>query len=194
MLPWGHAAVGYLLYTALVHYRDDVDGVPAGAPVLALAIGTQFADLVDKPLAWYLGILDSGRSLGHSLLTAVVLLAVVHWLATRYGRRELSVAFAVGHLSHLAADALYPLLRGEWAELGFLLWPVLSRPGVEVDRTVTEVIVASTFSPTGLFELALFVAATALWLRHGAPGLVEFRRGVRWSIAGTVATLRRLTP
>ena len=194
MLPWGHAAVGYLLYTALVHYRDDVDGVPAGAPVLALAIGTQFADLVDKPLAWYLGILDSGRSLGHSLLTAVVLLAVVHWLATRYGRRELSVAFAVGHLSHLAADALYPLLRGEWAELGFLLWPVLSRPGVEVDRTITEVIVASTFSPTGFFELALFVAATALWLRHGAPGFAEFRRVVRWSIAGTAASLRRLTP
>lgn len=173
MLPWGHAAVGYLLYTAVVRYREGEGALPSGPPVLALAVGTQFADLVDKPLAWYLNVLPSGRSLGHSLLVAIVLISIVHSIAVRYDRRELSVAFAVGHLSHLAADALYPLLRGEWAELYFLFWPLLDRPEADVDRTIVEVLVTSTLSPTGYFELGLFVVATAVWISHGWPGRRE---------------------
>lgn len=194
MLPWGHVAVGYLLYTSLVRYRRGEGAVPAGAMVVALALGTQFADLVDKPLAWYLGVLESGRSLAHSLLVAVLVVAVVYWVATWYDRREFGVAFAVGHLSHLAADALYPIVRGEWVELRYLLWPVLERPDPVVDRTVTEVVVASTFSPTGYLEAGLFVAAAALWVSRGAPGLGEFRAGTTRALGGTAAVLRRLTP
>ncbi len=171
MLPWGHAAVGYLLYAALCRYRTG--DIPDGAAVLALAVGTQIADLIDKPLAWYLGVLPSGRSLGHSIFTAIVLLAAVHWLAVRYRRRELSVAFAVGHLSHLAADSVHPLLRGEFGDLGFLLWPVIPQhpDETETDRTILGVLIDSSFSITGAFELLLFVVATGLWLSHRMPGL-----------------------
>ncbi len=169
MLPWGHAAVGYLLYAALTRYRDGER--PAEAPVIALAIGTQFADLLDKPLAWYVGVLPSGRSLGHSVFTAIVVIAIVHWLAVRYDRRELSVAFAVGHLSHLAADSVYPLLRGDWEGLHFLLWPVLPQTSSETSYTILEVLIASTLSVTGAFELLLFCVATALWISHRMPGL-----------------------
>lgn len=185
MLPWGHAAVGYLLYAAHVRYHNGDH--PSGWPVLALAVGTQFADLVDKPLGWYLGVVPSGRSLGHSIITAVVVLAVVYWLAVQYDRRDLGVAFAIGHVSHLAADALYPALRGDWSDLGFLLWPVVGQPDADADRAVVEVLLNSTFSTTGYFELGLFVVATALWIRHGMPGLRELYVAVRTAV-------RRLTP
>jgi len=183
VLPWGHAAVGYLLYTVLCRYRTGE--TPESAPVLALAVGTQIADLIDKPLAWYLGVIPSGRSLGHSLFTAVVLIAIADWIARRYGRREYSAAFAVGHLSHLAADSVYPILRGNFGELRFLLWPAIPQPPeeTETDRTIPQVLIESTFSPVGVFELLLFVLATALWLAHRAPGL--------WLCLGAVRSLVR---
>ena len=41
--------------------------------MLALAIGTQLPDLIDKPLTYQFAVLPSGRSLGHSLFFAAVL-------------------------------------------------------------------------------------------------------------------------
>jgi hypothetical protein len=168
MLPWGHAAVGYLLYTALS--RSRTGNTPEGAAVLALAVGTQFADLVDKPLAWYLGALPSGRSLAHSLFVAVALLLVLDRLAVRYERRDLSIAFTVGHLTHLAGDTIYGL--GDGVEtFRFLLWPAVPQTGTETGYTILQMLIELTLSPIGIFESVLFVAATGLWVSHRAPGL-----------------------
>lgn len=185
MLPWGHAAVGYLLYVAFVRYRGGTR--PAGPAVLALAVGTQFADLVDKPLGWYLGVIPGGRSLAHSLLVAAAVLGAVHWAAGRYDRREIGAAFAIGHLSHLAADALYPVLEREWVDLAYFLWPVVADPDPVTDASITEVLLASTFSVTWYFEVGLFVVATALWVSDGTPGLAELN-------AGAATAVRRLSP
>ncbi|MCQ4334748.1 metal-dependent hydrolase [Natronomonas sp. F2-12] len=167
--PGGHAAVGYLLYTALCRFRTE--SIPDGAAVLALAVGTQFADLLDKPLAWYLGVLPSGRSLGHSVFATALLLVIVHRVATHYRRRELSIAFAVGHLLHLAGDAVYPLLDGDLGELQFLLWPAVSQSGGKTGYTILETLIELSQTTGGLIELALFLVATGLWLSHRAPGL-----------------------
>lgn len=169
MFPWGHAAVGYLLYVALVRYRFGER--PEGAPVIALAIGTQFPDLVDKPLAWYLGVLPSGRSLAHSVFVAMVLISLVYWLASRFDRSELGVAFALGYLSHLLGDVVYPLFRGEWEAVGILLWPIVPQPGSETDYTILEVLLQATESAVGIFEIVLFVFTTGLWIAHRGPGL-----------------------
>jgi len=103
MLPWGHAAVGYLCYSFIVRVRDR--RAPTGPAVLTLAVGTQLPDLIDKPLAWSLGILPSGRSLGHSLLFAVLLTIVVWVVAQRYDRQREVSALMVGHLLHVLADS-----------------------------------------------------------------------------------------
>ena len=94
MWPWGHAAAGYLLYTLWARRRFHRP--PAGAATLALAVGTQFPDLVDKPLAWTFGISPSGRAGAHSLLIAIPLLLML-WvgLPDRH-RRSLWGAFAAG--------------------------------------------------------------------------------------------------
>lgn len=125
MMPLGHAAVGYLLYAAYaVRRRFD----PHSGPLLAVLFGTQFPDLVDKPLGWTFGVLPSGRSLAHSLITAALVVALVLYAARRHDRWYWGTAFSIGYLSHLAADSVMPALRGRPDRLTNLGWPLLPPP------------------------------------------------------------------
>lgn len=173
MLPWGHLAVGYILYS--VGVRLVADRKPEGIPVIFLAIGTQFPDLIDKPLADIFNILPSGRSLGHSLVFTLVLLSVVYLLARRYDRFPEAVAFSFGHISHIVTDALPPAIAGEWAKLGFLGWPITPAYQYSADvegRVLTEYLfIQLTTSPH--HELVLFVFAIGLWFYDGMPGFED---------------------
>jgi hypothetical protein len=143
MWPWGHAAVGYLVY-AVVRRAGGEEWPPDDATAIALAVGTQLPDLVDKPLAWSFGVLPSGRSLAHSLLVGGLLVAVVVALARRYGRHERAGAFAVGYYAHLFGDALGPLTSLDVEFLTFLAWPVLAPPPYENDSSFAEHLAALT--------------------------------------------------
>jgi membrane-bound metal-dependent hydrolase YbcI (DUF457 family) len=193
MWPWGHLAVGYVLYSLGVRARTGE--APDGWNVVALALGTQFPDLVDKPLAWWLGVLPGGRTLAHSLLVAVPLVLLVGLLARRYDAGPRATAFALGYLSHLAGDALVPALVGSSRELAFLLWPatptvVYENPPLLADLSLTReavvdlvavvlapggfaAVVAVAASPVVLAELAVVAALAALWLVDGLPPLPE---------------------
>lgn len=177
MWPWGHVAVGYLLYTA--YSRARFDEHPSHVPALILVLGTQFPDLVDKPLAWYLGVLPTGRTLAHSLVTALPLVLVVYLAARWYGRGEYGVAFAVGALSHLSVDAL-PVLWSTEVTANFLLWPVVPVDTYEEGApTVLGLLLGSLSDPYFFSEFVLVVIALALWVRHGHPGLPPIRSAVR---------------
>jgi hypothetical protein len=76
MWPWGHLALGYLLYSPFARARFGRP--PTDRATLLLAFGTQLPDLVDKPLAWRLDVLPAGRTLGHSLLSVVAVSALVY--------------------------------------------------------------------------------------------------------------------
>lgn len=132
VLPLGHAAVGYLV-SALPAFVRDYEP-PRGAELLALLVGTQAPDLVDKPLA-YFGVIASGRSLAHSLLVAGPLVALGYWLRPRRVPARVAGFFVVGYLAHLPADTYRLLLAGRWSEARFLLWPAfppLDYPGDDV--------------------------------------------------------------
>ena len=171
MLPWGHLAVGYLCLSLAVRFRYRTP--PRGPAAIAVAIGTQLPDLVDKPLAWRFGLIPSGRSLAHSLLFLTVL-AVMAWaLAARYDRQLEASAFVGAYLSHVLADMLPAALAGEWARLGSLLWPitpVYQYPG-ELDYTIIgfflELEPAALVSP----GLGLTIVALGLWVYDGTPGI-----------------------
>lgn len=182
MLPWGHLAVGYLLYTAatrLVRGR-----APGGAEAVALAVGTQLPDLIDKPANWWFGFLD-GRGVGHSLFFVVPLCALAIVVAHRRDRPALGVAFAVGILSHLPGDARGVLLDGDpWIVASYLFWPLVEAPIYEKDSLwdhVSEWIAAmeglryQTLGEllTGPFgvQLAMFAAILAVWAIDGFPGV-----------------------
>jgi len=169
MWPWGHAAVGYLLYT--VSCRVRLGWRPQGLTVIALGLGTQLPDLIDKPLAWNFSVLPNGRSLGHSLLIAGVVIIALQIVAIRLDREPLVTAFGVGYVSHLFADALYPALEGEFYYVGFLGWPLVPPVEYEGSDGILAHLLAAEVTPTFVFETVLALATLALWYRHGMPGL-----------------------
>lgn len=129
-------------------------------------------DLIDKPLEW-LGVVPVGRTIGHSLLFALPLVALVWVLARRASERELGVAFAVGYLSHVATDVPWHLLSGEYHELGFLLWPVTHMP--PYTGTTTLATLGGVEVTTLWLEAVILVAGVGLWMRDGTPGTEAIR-------------------
>ncbi|WP_137287213.1 metal-dependent hydrolase [Halorussus salinisoli] len=188
MWPWEHLAVGYLCYSLLV--RALGRRAPRAWPVVAVAVGTQFPDLVDKPLAWTLGVLPSGHSLAHSLFTALPVAAFAVTLAWGFGRRDVGVAFAFGYLSHLPGDVFYPLLVGGPPTYGFLFWPVVPASATETSvgfvamfrklfaRYVSE-LASGEVSLYLAVELGLLASVALLWLVDGVPPLRSFWSRVR---------------
>lgn len=171
MQPIVHVAVGYLCYAAVVRWRADEQ--PRDEPVLAVLVGAAMADLIDKPLA-ALGVVDVGRTVGHSLLFAVPLVIVVWALTAQSGRRDLGFAFGLGYASHLATDVPWHLLSSDFDELGFLLWPLTEMPaytGVKPLGTVGTVEITTLW-----LEAVIFAAGLIIWWRDGRPGLETLRR------------------
>jgi len=143
VFPLGHAAVAYLFY--VVYAALSTRRLPTRWALVPLAIGSQFPDLVDKPLA-YAGVLTYGRSLAHSVFTLIIVSSLV-WLVTRRfekrwqatdWREQLRVlspaAFTIGYASHLFGDVYRSVLAGQYLEGRFLLYPIYALPETSADQ------------------------------------------------------------
>jgi membrane-bound metal-dependent hydrolase YbcI (DUF457 family) len=173
-----------LLYSVFVHvyFRRR----PGDRTAVALAFGTQFPDLVDKPLAWTVTVLPNGRSLTHSLVVAVLLIAVLQLILRWRDSGEVATAFGIGYLSHLFGDTLYPALAGEYAQLAFLAWPLLPAIEYSTEPSFAAHLSELTLDSFVTAELGLGVVVFVLWLADGAPGLgflVAIPRWVRGRLA-----------
>ncbi|WP_340101288.1 metal-dependent hydrolase [Salinibaculum salinum] len=178
MWPWEHLAIGYLVYSLFVRY---VAGhTPQALAVAALVVGTQFPDLIDKPLGWGTSLLPSGTSFAHSLFVAVPLAALAVTATAAVDRADIGVAFAIGYLLHLPADAVYPLLIGRHLNWTFLFWPLLPAPATTIPivpfvRELAGQFLAFLSTPRGrlylLLELGLLGGAILRWYVDGTPGL-----------------------
>lgn len=192
MWPWEHAAVAYIGYSVFNRLTNGT--TPVAGPVVALLLGSQIPDLIDKPLAWWLQILPSGRSLGHSLLFALPVSALAIWTGRYRHRTDIGVAFAFGYLSHLPGDVVYPVLLGDRPAVGFLLYPLVPRAD-----TVESGVLLKVFDLAGDFlvflqtsrgmlylggEIALLLVTLWLWVGDGKPGFGVFSRHVRRAITG----------
>lgn len=169
MLPWAHAAFGYLLHHVYTGWHGRR---PIGVPALAVVFGTQFPDLLDKPAAWTFGLLASGRSFAHSLFTFGLIAILLYVLLGEVRRREF-VAFELGYASHLVGDGLAALVAGEYVELGYLLWPLTSAPIDNEPATFTEFFVALDVTLWLVFGLCLTVVGLVVWARDGYPGVAD---------------------
>ncbi|UHQ96141.1 metal-dependent hydrolase [Natrinema halophilum] len=178
MWPWGHLAVGYLLYSISTHAL--LRRPPTGRGAIALAVATQFPDLVDKPLAWTLAIIP-GRSLGHSFFFVGPLLLVGMMIAGRYGQPEVGAAWVIGYLSHLFTDVFSPLSILEMdVSLGFLFWPLVPVPMTTHGGFLETILyylnesIAYIFTPIGvLFVISQIVplfVMMVVWIYDGCPG------------------------
>lgn len=192
MLPWEHAAVGYLAYSLLSHALARRS--PGALEALAAVVGSQGPDLIDKPLSWQYGVFESGYALGHSVLFAVPLTVAAALLARAYGRLRVGAAFAVGYLFHLPGDVVPPFLRSGELPLAVVLWPVAKAPpsaeqpvvGVTVDLFFEYVdVLTAQDPPTLVLVQAGVIGLTALlWLYDGAPVLREIVLGLRRLLDG----------
>lgn len=186
MLPWGHAGLGYLCYHLWLRLRGRLP--PNGHAVLALLVGTQFPDLLDKPATWVVPVLPSGRSLGHSLLAlGLVALAVVvvERLATDretrvppLGRTRVWGAFLGGWAAHLLGD-VYVLPFDPTTCVRYLLWPLLDHCVYPNDTSAIGWLAAFEFQSGQFVGVGVALVAGVLWWRDGRPGLETLRGWVR---------------
>ncbi|SEP30313.1 LexA-binding, inner membrane-associated putative hydrolase [Halogranum amylolyticum] len=140
------------------------------AAILA-GVGTQFPDLIDKPLAWSVAVLPTGRSLAHSLITASLVITLARTVSRRYNRSGYAVAFGIGYLSHLAADGLHPVIKGDFASLTYLTWPLLPLPVSDTDKSFLAHFLAFEFRPFTLLEFGLVALALIVWWYDDIPGV-----------------------
>ncbi|WP_411964446.1 metal-dependent hydrolase [Haloferax sp. YSMS24] len=161
MFPLAHLAFGYLAAAAVQRIRNQPP--PRRWILVAVLFGTQIPDLVDKPLV-YVGVLSSGRSLGHSLLVALPLLVVVLRVGHRLGYGEHAIAFTVGVLSHYVGDTYRSLLAGNFDSVRFLLWPVFPPLDYPVDSTPPWIrAINSVTNPQHRIQFVLVGIAVAIW-------------------------------
>lgn len=182
MFPWGHAAVGYLAYRGLRAARGR--GAPTPAAAVAVAVGSQAPDLIDKPLAWTVGVLPAGRSLGHSLVVAALVGALLGRTRAVRDRPAAAAGFAVGALSHALADAAGSALAGSPGAASFLLWPVLPLTVEDDGYAILGVLLSLEPTTDVLVGLALAAVAAAVWVRDGAPGAGAAWRAIRRAAGG----------
>jgi hypothetical protein len=140
------------------------------------------------------GVLPFGRSLAHSLLVLPLLCVGLGLVARRAGAGRAGWGFALGALSHVAADAWAGVSAGDPDRLGFLLWPLVPSPddgtggtaASQAGRLAEAVATPSAGGGGGLADVplspavvqfALAVAVAALWAAEGAPGWDRAERG-----------------
>lgn len=178
--------MAYVAVSLLARARGRRVGAAAA---VALAVGSQFPDLVDKPLAWSLAVLPTGTTLAHSVFVAVPVCLLAWSLGHRYGRAAVGRAFAAGYALHLPGDIVYgSLTAGRPLSVDPLLWPLVAK--------------AETGAPAGLLsevlfyvgryreflarpeavgylavEVVLLSAAAVLWATDGYPGLDSLLAG-----------------
>ncbi|WP_096388806.1 metal-dependent hydrolase [Halopenitus persicus] len=179
MWPWEHAAVGYLAYSLAL--RALGKDPPSDVGTILLLFGTQLPDLVDKPLSWGLGVFPSGYALGHSVLVALPIGALVLAAGVCTARRRAAVAFVVGYWAHLIADVMNPLRYRARPAPERVLWPLV--PGTPYDQDLglgrgvaylgDFLVTLQSMDPATLVVVYLLLpAGTALlWLHDGAPGV-----------------------
>ena len=171
MQPVVHPVVGYCCYA--IYTRWERSEPPSSAPAVVAIVAAAIPDLLDQPL-YHAGITPVGRTIGHSLLFAIPVVALVWFVASRRGQRRLGVAFAIGYGSHVATDIPWHVLAGDFHELGFLLWPITPMPAYSGVKTLGTV--GGLEATTLWLEAVIFVGGIALWWVDGRPGLDVIRR------------------
>ena len=121
MLPHEHflvAALPVVGYFLLRYQR-----LPSKSTIFVVFVGSQFPDLVDKPLAHTVALLPSGRVFMHSLPFAIPISILVLWYGIVTDRPALSDGFVFAYVIHIFADWQHMLRAGELPPN--LLWPFM---------------------------------------------------------------------
>lgn len=188
MWPWEHVVIGYVAYSILSHARRG--RAPDGREAVIAAFAALLPDLVDKPLAWGVGIVSTGYGPAHSLLVALPFVALLATWRSALGYPWQGIALATGYLLHLPGDVLYTYVTNGLLVPSIVLWPVRttgssgSRVGF-VERSLAKMsqfgtdVLAGDLSTYMWLQLGLMTLAALLWVYDGAPPFRESRKLTR---------------
>jgi hypothetical protein len=129
--PPGHFLVAFGPVFAYVVFRDRRR--PSMGLVWIVVLGSQWPDLIDKPLANYTDLIPTGRVFMHSLPVALPVSMVALAYAKRTGRDRAGYAFVFAYLLHLVGDNYPGFLESSpraWWDLLWPLTPAKARPEV----------------------------------------------------------------
>lgn len=190
MWPWDHVALAYVCYSLYVRFKGER---PSAITAMVVVTAALAPDIIDKPLAWWVDVLPSGRSLGHSAFTALAASIVAVAVERRVDVRGVASAVAIGLFSHLAGDVAYPLFVKGDLRVGFLLWPVVpagdsstANPFEHISELFAALIEFAATTQGTLYLVAdalLLLTALALWVADGAPGTGFLRAGTRKALS-----------
>ena len=123
MLPHEHFITAFVPVVAYfaIRYRQ----LPSAGVVFVVFVGSQFPDLVDKPLT-LANLIPWGRVFMHSLPFALPIATIVLLYAVATDQQHLGGGFVFAYLLHIPGDWYGRLLSGEIPP--DLLWPIMSIP------------------------------------------------------------------
>jgi hypothetical protein len=167
MLPVGHALVALVPILGYVALRDR--RLPSLGFAWVVFVGSQWPDLIDKPLANYTGLIPTGRVFLHSLPVAIPVSALAIGYGKRTGRDRAGYAFVAAYLLHLVGDNYGGFLRSSPRAWWDLLWPLTpAKPRPEIPHWAgPDQINVKIW--TGISLVILFVAVVTF--------VVDLRRG-----------------
>lgn len=116
-----------VVFFIFIQYRQ----LPSVELTAVTFVGSQFPDIIDKPLGAQLNLIPTGRVFIHSLPFAVPICIVILAYSWRTDRARGGVVFVYAYLSHLAADNYSALAAGRIPN--DLLWPfrpAIPRPSI----------------------------------------------------------------
>ncbi|WP_193310595.1 metal-dependent hydrolase [Halorubrum halophilum] len=122
MFPHEHLLASLLPIVLYVVLRERQ--LPTQGVVFATVIGSQFPDLIDKPLAHQFGVIPSGRVFMHSLPFVIPIAVCVIAYGWQTDRPRVAGAFVVAYLLHLLGDTYQVLRTGQIP--ADLLWPFVA--------------------------------------------------------------------
>ncbi|RLM49985.1 metal-dependent hydrolase [Halorubrum sp. Atlit-28R] len=166
MFPHEHLLVALLPIVVYVGIRDRQ--LPTRGVVFVTSIGSQFPDLIDKPLAHQFGVLPSGRVFIHSLPFAIPIAGCILVYGWQTDRLRVAGAFVVAYLLHVLGDTYQVLRTGKIP--ADLLWPFVAaqaRPEVPFWAGVDGVNVRlwTAFS-VAVLVVTLGVVVRDLWRQY----------------------------
>jgi len=123
MFPLQHFLFAFLPACAYVLTRDRER--PSAQLVGIVAFGSQFPDLIDKPLFHEVVVLPSGRVGTHSLPIAIPIALAVMWYALETDRPRAGAAFVFAYATRIVGDVYRVLLLPGRGIPSDLFWPFL---------------------------------------------------------------------
>jgi hypothetical protein len=122
MFPAGHLLFALVPVCVYVVLRDRQ--LPSPHLIAVVGFGSQFPDLIDKPLHLESHVIVSGRVGTHSLPIAIPIALAVIWYARKTERFRGGLAFVFAYGTHIYGDVRHTLFSPDRNISPDLFWPL----------------------------------------------------------------------